>query len=67
MTSPITPSRVVFTVPEAAQVLRVSKSKLYQLCADAQVPHRKIDGTRIVLTEADVDAILADAYRPAVA
>lgn len=62
----LTPARV-FTVPEAAEVLRVSKSKLYQLCHDRLVPHRKIDGTRIVLTQGDLDSILTDAYRPAVA
>lgn len=66
MKRPITPAWV-FTVPEAAQVLRVSKSKLYQLCADGLVPHRKIDGTRITLTQDDLDEILTDAYRPAVA
>ena len=66
MTSPITTVNV-HTVPEAAKVLRVSKSKLYQLCADGAVPHRKIDGTRIVLTDDDLRQILADAHRPAVA
>lgn len=64
---PITAPRQVFTVEEAAETLRLSKSKVYQLVADGKIPHRKLDGTRIVLTQDDVDQILANSYRPAVA
>jgi excisionase family DNA binding protein len=64
--SPIT-APLVYTVPEAAALLRLSKSKVYQLITDGRMPPRKLDGTRIVLIQADVDTDLADSYRLAAA
>lgn len=57
----------VLTVEEAADALRISRSKLYRLIAEGKVPHRKVDGWGVRLTSDDVDEILADAFRPAVA
>lgn len=38
------------TIKEAAEILRISKSKLYELAKDGQVPNIKLGG-RIVIPE----------------
>lgn len=57
----------VYTVAEAATRLGISRSKLYELVAAGEVPHRRIRGAGVKFTAEDLDAILAEAYRPAVA
>ena len=59
--------RVVFTVAEAAPILRMGKSTLYRLVNAKQVPHRVLPTGVKAFTQADIDEILADSYRPAVA
>lgn len=59
--------REVFTVAEAAQLLRISEATVYRLAAAGDIPHRKIRGTGIRFTGADIDKILADALRGAAA
>lgn len=59
-------ARLVFSVPEAAEMLGISRAKLYDLIKGQKVPYRRINGTAgVKFTQADVDQILADALRPA--
>lgn len=61
-------ARLVFSVEEAAEMLGMSRAKLYDLVKDQLVPYRRISGTAgVKFTQADIDQILADALRPAVA
>jgi excisionase family DNA binding protein len=57
----------VFTVEEAAEQLRMARATLYRLVKEMKVPHRKIHGTGVRFTQADIDKILADALREAAA
>lgn len=58
----------LYTVAEAAKLLGMGRSTLYRAIKDKQVPHRLMPGTDIVrFTEADIEQIVADAYRPAAA
>lgn len=62
------PTRLVFSPEEAAEMLGMSRAKLYELVKEQLVPYRRIKGTAGVrFTQADIDAILETAYRPAVA
>jgi len=45
----------ILTVREAAEILRVSQSKLYQLAKDEKVPHLLLGG-RIVIPEKQLRA-----------
>jgi len=60
-------TRRVFTVEEAADELRVARATLYRLVKEQKVPHRRIAGTGVRFTQADIDKILADALREAAA
>ena len=57
----------VFTVEEAAEILRMGGSTLYRLINRKLVPHRILPNGRKCLIQADIDQILADAHRPAAA
>lgn len=59
--------REVFTVAEAAKLLRISEATVYRLASEGKVPHRKIRGTGIRFTGTDIDEILAAAARGAAA
>lgn len=60
--------RLLFTLEEAAEMLDLSRTKLYELVKKGLVPHRRITGAAgTKFTQADIDQILADAHRPAVA
>lgn len=60
--------KLVYTPDEAAEMLGMSRAKLYQLVKDQLIPYRRINGVAgVKFTQADLDKILADAYRPAVA
>ena len=50
--------RLLLTVPEAAQALAISRSKLYQLLADGVVASVRIDGSRRIPLEA-LDSYIA--------
>ncbi|GAA3569644.1 hypothetical protein GCM10022419_058190 [Nonomuraea rosea] len=50
-------TRLLLTVPEAAQVLAISRSKLYQLLASGAVGSIRIDGSRRVPVTALTDYI----------
>ena len=41
-------TRLLLTVPEAAEALAISRSKLYELCAAGLVRSVRIDGSRRV-------------------
>ena len=45
-------TRLLFTVPEAAEALAISRSKLYELLAAGLVRSVRIDGSRRVPLEA---------------
>ena len=45
-------TRLLLTVPEAAEALAISRSKLYELIAAGLVRSVRIDGSRRVLVEA---------------
>jgi excisionase family DNA binding protein len=59
--------RITFTVDEAADMLGMGRSTLYRLLKAQQVPHRVLPTGVKCFTQADIDQILADAHRPAVA
>lgn len=59
--------RVFYTVEEAAEILRMGGSTLYRLIKLKKVPYRILPTGRMGLAQADIDEILADAYRPAAA
>jgi excisionase family DNA binding protein len=53
----------VFTVDEAADQLRISRSRLYKLIAQGRVPsYRRLPGRSIRFTADDLQALL-DAWR----
>lgn len=45
-------NRLLFTVPEAAQALAISRSKLYELLASGALPSVRIDGSRRIPRDA---------------
>ena len=45
-------TRLLFTVPEAAEALAISRSKLYELIAAGLIRSVRIDGSRRVPVEA---------------
>lgn len=59
--------RLLHTVEEAAEILRVGRSTLYDKVKAAAVPCRLMPNGQYMFTEADLDQILNDAYRPKVA
>lgn len=59
--------RVTYSVPEAADMLGMGRSTLYRLVKHKQVPHRVLPTGIKCFTQADIDEIIADSYRPAVA
>src|SRR5437016_2892828 len=44
-------TRLLLTVPEAAEALAISRSKLYELLASGAVASIRIDGNQITVTE----------------
>lgn len=63
-----TRSKLVFTPDEAAEMLGISRAKLYELIKAQVVPYRRIPNVAgVKFTQADIDQILEDAHRPAVA
>ena len=52
-------TRRMFTVPEAAEVLRVSPTLLYRLCRDGDIPHRRL-GARVLIPAGVVDDLCND-------
>ena len=61
------PGTQVISVEEAADILRMGRSTLYRLIQENRVPHRVLPTGKKVMTQADIEQILADAHRPAVA
>ena len=45
-------------ISEAAELLRLSKSKVYQLVENQKIPHYRLDG-RIVFSEEQIEKYLA--------
>lgn len=43
----------VFTIPEVAAYLKISKSKIYNLVSQKQIPHLKV-GRNVRIREADL-------------
>ncbi|MET8007084.1 helix-turn-helix domain-containing protein [Nonomuraea glycinis] len=50
-------TRLLLTVPEAAEVLAISRNKLYQLLASGAVASIRIDGSRRISVSALNDYI----------
>lgn len=50
-------TRLLLTVPEAAEALAISRSKLYQLLATGAVTSIRIDGSRRIPVSALTDYI----------
>lgn len=60
--------RLVFSPEEAAEMLGISRAKLYELVKNQKVPYRRLpDVAGVRFTQDDIDEILADAHRPVVA
>jgi excisionase family DNA binding protein len=47
------PGNKVFTIPEVAAYLKISKSKIYYLVAQKQIPHLKL-GRNVRIRESDL-------------
>jgi excisionase family DNA binding protein len=61
-------NRLVYSVDEAAELLGISRAKLYELVKRQLVPHRRITNVAgVKFTQRDIDQILEDAHKPAVA
>ena len=60
------PDLQLYTVDEAAELLKVSRRHLYQLARDRKVPHRKVKGMSVRFSQKDIEEILTDSYRPVV-
>lgn len=56
----------LYTVEEAAELLRVSEDKIYRLRRAGEIPHHKIGGT-VLFSEEDIQDYLDSCHRPAVA
>lgn len=57
----------LYTVAEAADALRMGRSTLYRLAKAGRVAYTLDPAGRIRFTEDNIDQILADGHRPAVA
>lgn len=64
---PKAPTAQVFSVREAADILRTGHSTLYRLMKAGRVPYRVLPTGVKCFTQDDIDAILEAAHRPAVA
>ncbi len=55
MTTPYTypPGDKVFTIPEVAAYLKISRSKIYYLVSQKQIPHLKV-GRNVRIRESDL-------------
>ncbi|WP_433512911.1 helix-turn-helix domain-containing protein [Nonomuraea sp. CA-143628] len=60
-------TRLLLTVPEAAEALAISRSKLYQLIASGTVASLRIDGSRRIPVSALTDYITHLATKEAAA
>lgn len=59
---------LVYSIEEAAELLGLSRAKLYELVKKQLVPYRRIPNVaQVKFAQADIDQILDDAHRPAVA
>lgn len=51
-----------YTVPEAAKIVGISPSLLYQLCQEQLIPHYRVGGRgrrgKILLSHADIEAFM---------
>lgn len=56
--------QLVYSVDEAADMLRIGRATLYRAIDERRVPHRKMINGQTRLTRDDVDRILADALVP---
>ena len=53
----------IYTVPEVAEYLKISKSKLYRLVQTGRLPHIKI-GRNVRILESDLREWMEDNYQP---
>jgi len=51
--------KTLLKISEAAELLRVSKTKVYQLVEDKRIPHYRLDG-RVVFSEEQLDRFLQE-------
>lgn len=60
---------IYYTVDEAEKILGrgFSRSTLYRLAAEGKIPYRRPPAGGIRFAQEDIDQILADSHRPAVA
>lgn len=61
------PPHLLYTVTEAAQILRMGRSTLYEKAKAGQVTHTLNPAGKIGFTPADIDANLRAGHRPAAA
>ena len=50
--------KTLLKISEAAELLRVSKTKVYQLVEDKRIPHYRLDG-RVVFSEEQLEEYLS--------
>lgn len=53
----------IYTIPEVAKYLKMSKSKVYDLVKTKRIPHIKI-GRNVRIRESDLDEWLEELTRP---
>lgn len=61
------PPRHFYTVAEAAQILRMGRSTLYELAKTGRIAHTVNPAGKVGFTQDDIDAALEAGHRPAVA
>lgn len=48
----------IYTLPELANILKLSKSSIYKLCAEGKLPHHKPGGRKIIFYRHEVSQYL---------
>ncbi len=58
--------QLLYSVEEAAAILRMGRSTLYKHMTAGRVPHRKMPNGDRRMSREDIDAVIAAAARPVV-
>lgn len=60
------PAPILFTIPEAARTLRVSRAQTYRLINNGDLPVARLGG-RVLVRSSDIDALITRAVDQSVA
>jgi excisionase family DNA binding protein len=57
--------QVLYRMSEAAKVLGISRTRIYELVASGDLPHVRLGGTSIRIPRAAIDRLIEDAMKAA--